>query len=432
MKSYRLHDLSPDQIRELCSRNPIEDLTLLETCRAIFDAVDARGDEAVREYTLRFDGVQTPVLGVAPEEFSKAGSQVSEDSAQALRRAATNIRTFHQAQRISQEVHEVEAGIRCWRESRPIASVGLYVPGGTAVLPSTVLMLGVPARIAGCSEVTLSVPPRPDGSVAPEVLVAAEIAGISEVLRIGGAQAIAAMCIGTETVSRVDKILGPGSRIVQSAKLLASLRGTAIDMVAGPSEVLVVADETALPEFVASDLIAQAEHGSDSQTVLVSTSESTLTEVGSLLESTTQDLPRRRFAADALEQSFSVLAPSLEDALRFANSYAPEHLILHLEDPRQWVSNIDSAGSVFLGPWSPEVAGDYASGTNHTLPTSGLARSFSGVSLDSYVKKITFQELNEDGLRALAPTLETLAALEGLEGHRRAVAIRLGRGSTDS
>ena len=400
MKRYLLQDLGPDQIRALCARNPVEDRELMDTCRDIFDAIATRGDEAVREYTLHFDGVETPEPYVSNEEFGEARTRVSE-------------------------IQEVEPGILCWRESRPIDSVGLYVPGGTAILPSTVLMLGIPAQIAGCSQVTLCVPPRPDGSVSPEVLVAAEIAEISDVHRIGGAQAIAAMCIGTETVSSVDKILGPGSRIVQSAKLLASLQGTAIDMVAGPSEVLVVADESALPEYVASDLIAQAEHGSDSQAVLVSPSESILTKVDNLVKSMQQDLPRKRFVADTLDQSFALLAPSLDEALGFSNTYAPEHLILHVERPREWVCKVESAGSVFLGPWSPEVAGDYASGTNHTLPTSGLARSFSGVSLDSYVKKITFQELNEEGLRGLAPTLEALAELEELEGHRRAVEVRL-------
>jgi histidinol dehydrogenase len=268
------------------------------------------------------------------------------------------------------------------------------------------------------------VPPRKDGSVSPEVLVAAEIAGVGEVLRIGGAQAIAAMALGTSSVRKVNKILGPGNRFVQTAKLLATFEGVAVDMIAGPSEVIVIADDSAAPAFVAADLIAQAEHGADSRAILACPSGTLIEAVTAALEEQLDRLPRSDFARQSLEGSFALLTPTLAEAFEFSNRYAPEHLILHVDSPRRWLARVEAAGSVFLGPWSPEVAGDYASGTNHTLPTSGLARSYSGVSLDSFVKKITFQELTREGLDRLAPTLQALASLEGLEGHRRAVAVR--------
>jgi histidinol dehydrogenase len=425
MKSYRFDELSPESLEELCRRNPVADPEMMKTCRTIFDDVSRGGDEAVREYTSRFDGVDLAEHRVSSEEFSQAAEGISKLAVKALERAAQNIQTFHASQQVSEERVEVEQGIRCWRENRAIDSVGLYVPGGNAVLPSTVLMLGIPARLAGCREICLCVPPRKDGSVSPEVLVAAQITGISRVFKIGGAQAIAALALGTESVPKVDKIVGPGNRWVQTAKLLAVLEGIAIDMVAGPTEVLVVADDSALPQLIASDLISQAEHGGDSRAILVSTSGKILEEVSQRVESQVQDLPRRDFAVEALAGSFSIQLSSMEEAFEFVNRYAPEHLILHLEAPEKWVAEVQSAGSVFLGPWSPEVAGDYASGTNHTLPTSGLARAFSGVSLDTFVKKITFQELTQEGLRGLAPTLEALAELEGLEGHGRAVRARL-------
>jgi len=425
MKSYRLEELSPEGLEELCRRNPVADPERMETCRTIFDDVSRLGDEAVGKYTRRFDGVDLSEHRVSRQEFSQAAEGISNLAVKALERAAQNIQTFHASQQVSEGPVKVEPGVRCWRENRAIDSVGLYVPGGNAVLPSTVLMLGIPARLAGCREICLCVPPRKDGSVSPEVLVAAQITGISQVFKIGGAQAIAALALGTETVPKVDKIVGPGNRWVQTAKLLAVLEGVAIDMVAGPTEVLVVADDFSSPELIASDLIAQAEHGGDSRAILVSTSKEILEEVSQKVDSQVQDLPRRDFAVEALAGSFFIQVPSMKEAFEFVNRYAPEHLILHLEGPEKWVEKVQSAGSVFLGPWSPEVAGDYASGTNHTLPTSGLARAFSGVSLDTFVKKITFQELTEKGLLELAPTLETLAALEGLEGHGRAVRARI-------
>ena len=425
MKSYRLEELSPEGLEELCRRNPVADTEMMETCQTIFDDVARLGNEAVWEYTLRFDGVDLPEHRVSRQDFSQAAEGISNLAVKALERAAQNIEIFHASQQVSEGPVKVEPGVRCWRENRAIDSVGLYVPGGNAILPSTVLMLGIPARLAGCREICLCVPPRKDGRVSAEVLVAAQITGISQVFKIGGAQAIAALALGTGTVPKVDKIVGPGNRWVQTAKLLAVLEGVAIDMVAGPTEVLVVADDSASPELIASDLISQAEHGGDSRAILVSTSREILEQVSQKVESQVQDLPRRDFAEEALAGSFSIQVPSMEEAFEFVNRYAPEHLILHLEGPEKWVEKVQSAGSVFLGPWSPEVAGDYASGTNHTLPTSGLARAFSGVSLDTFVKKITFQKLTQKGLRELAPTLETLAALEGLEGHGRAVRARL-------
>ena len=431
MKSYRLSELPDEIIEDLCRRNPIADPVVMETCREIFDQISAGGDEAIRLLTERYDGVKLDEIRVDQEWFNQAGKEVSEEVKGALEEAACNIRKFHASQQLVEEAVMIRKGVVCWRESRAIDSVGLYVPGGNAILPSTVLMLGIPAQLAGCRRIQLCVPPGGDGTVSPEVLVAAEIAGISDVFAIGGAQAIAALALGTESVPAVDKIVGPGNRWVQGGKLLALLAGTAIDMVAGPTEVLVIADDSASPELIGSDLISQAEHGSDSRAILVSTSPTVVEKVSQLIWSQIEDLPRREFAQAALQDSFAILAESLETAFGFANRYAPEHLVLHLETPGEWVQEVQSAGSVFLGAWSPEVAGDYASGTNHTLPTSGLARAYSGVSLDTFVKKITFQELTQQGLGDLAPTLETLAGLEGLEGHRRAVRARL-EASTNS
>lgn len=427
MKTWRFEELSRDQLGELCRRNPLRDRALLETCEEVFREVEARGDAALREYTRRFDEVDVGDFRVSGREFREAAGQVRPEVVEALQRAAANIRNFHSIQRLAEQPLSVEEGVCCWRAARPISSVGLYVPGGTAVLPSTVLMLAIPAKLAGCSRILLCAPPRPDGSVHPLVLAAAEVAGVKQVFKIGGAQAIAALALGTETVPKVQKILGPGNRYVQTAKLLATFHGTAIDMIAGPSEVLVIADDSAEPAIVAADLIAQAEHGADSQVVLLTPSAALLEATLAELEKQLADLPRAAYARQALAQSHGVLVPGLEQALDFSNRYAPEHLILLVEKPREWLGQISSAGSVFVGRWTPEVAGDYASGTNHTLPTSGQARHTSGVSLDSFVKKITFQEITEAGLRSLGPTLEILAREEALEGHARAVRYRLER-----
>jgi len=425
MKKYRLSELTAGEIRRLCQRNPIDDEEIVSVCRFIFQAVAEKGDEAVRSFTLQFDGVEIDEFRVGADAINEAVQETAPEVMTALQQAAANIRKFHSAQQIPEKPVETQPGVTCWRASRAISPIGIYVPGGTAVLPSTVLMLGIPARLAGCARIILCVPPDSEGKVSPEVLAAAQIAGIRQIFKVGGAQAIAAMTFGTESIPQVEKIFGPGNRYVQTAKLLATFHGVAIDMVAGPSEVLVIADETASAEFVASDLISQAEHGGDSRVVLVSTSEKLIEDVLGELHKQAAGLPRENYVQASLSEGLALLAESLDEAFDFSNRYAPEHLILNVDDPRQYQGLIQSAGSVFIGPWSPEVAGDYASGTNHTLPTSGMARAYSGVSMDSFVKKITFQELTPEGLRSLAPTLEALARIESLEGHRRAVSIRI-------
>ncbi len=426
VKVYDLNSLSGRDVDDLCTRNPVYDPELFDFCRGVFAEVKNRGDEAVAEYTLKYDQVELSDCRVSAEEFHAAAGKIPKELNSALELAARNIRKFHSSQQMATNPVEVQAGVTCWRAARAIHSVGLYVPGGTAVLPSTVLMLGIPAVLAGCSKVALTVPPLKDGTVSPTVLAAARIAGVRQVFKIGGAQAIAALSLGTETVPRVDKILGPGNRIVQMAKLVATLQGTAIDMVAGPSEVLVIADSSADPRVVASDLLSQAEHDRDSQVVLVTTSRELVEPVQKALQDQLNLLPRKEIAEAALSRSFIVIADSLEDAISFSNDYAPEHLILLFENARECSSQVRSAGSVFVGRWTPEVAGDYVSGTNHTLPTSGAARAFSGVSLDSYVKKLTFQEISEQGLQELSGPLRLLAREEDLEGHANAVTTRMG------
>lgn len=425
IKVYDLKNLSGRDVDALCTRNPVYDPELFDFCRDVFAEIQARGDEAVAEYTLKYDHVELADCRVDAEEFHNAAKMVPKELNSALELAARNIRKFHSSQQLSTKPVEVQEGVTCWRAARAIESVGLYVPGGTAVLPSSVLMLGIPAVLAGCSKVALTVPPLRDGTVSPAVLAAARIAGVRQVFKIGGAQAIAALSLGTETVPRVDKILGPGNRIVQMAKLVATLQGTAIDMVAGPSEVLVIADKTADPRVVASDLLSQAEHDKDSQVVLVTTARELVDPVQEALEEQLSRLPRREIAEAALSRSFIVTTETLEEAISFSNDYAPEHLILLFANAIEHSSQVRSAGSVFVGRWTPEVAGDYVSGTNHTLPTSGAARAFSGVSLDSYVKKLTFQEISEQGLSDLSDPLRLLAREEGLEGHANAVTTRL-------
>ena len=425
LKVYNLKDLSGREIDSLCTRNPVYDPELFDFCRGVFKEIKARGDEAVAEYTLKYDRVDLPDCRVSAEEFRSASEKVPGNLVSALELAARNIRKFHSSQQMSSDLVEVQDGVVCWRASRAIRSVGLYVPGGTAVLPSSVLMLGIPAVLAGCSRVALAVPPLRDGSVSPAVLAAARIAGVRQVFKVGGAQAIAALSLGTETIPRVDKILGPGNRIVQMAKLAATLEGTAIDMVAGPSEVLVIADQNADPEVIASDLLSQAEHDRDSQVLLVTTSGKLVEPVQRALNRQLARLPRREIAEAALSRSYIVTAETIEEAICFSNEYAPEHLILLFDNARDFSSQVTSAGSVFVGKWTPEVAGDYISGTNHTLPTSGAARAFSGVSLDSYVKKLTFQEITTQGLSALAGPLRLLAGEEALEGHANAVSTRI-------
>ncbi len=387
--------------------------------------VRAEGDAAVRFFAEKFDGIYPSEIEADATEFAAAENDLPETLKAAIRQACSNIRSFHETQIEVPKAVETMPGVVCWRTSVPIERVGLYVPGGTAPLFSTVLMLGIPAQLAGCQEIILCTPPSAGGSVHPAVLFAAQLCGIRRVFKIGGAQAIAAMAYGTETVPAVWKIFGPGNPWVTAAKQLVSLDGVAIDLPAGPSEVAIIADKYANPMFVAADLLSQAEHGSDSQVLLFSDNERLVEEVQHEIECQLAGLPRRELATGALGNSRAVLVRTLDEAMAQVNFYAPEHLILHLKNPLDWAGKITSAGSVFLGGWTPESAGDYASGTNHTLPTGGWARAAAGVSLDSFVKKITFQQIEPEGLRALGPTIVAMARAEGLEAHAQAVEIRL-------
>ena len=396
-----------------------------ERVRQIFDDVQQRGDEAVREYTVRFDGAHLTDLRVSAAELAAAAAEVPAELQTAIRQAHANIWKFHSAQQPVEERLETMPGVHCWRKAVPVQRVGLYIPGGTAPLFSTLLMLGVPARLAGCPEVVLSTPPRADGSVNPIILFTAQLLGISTIVKAGGAQAVAALTVGTATVPAVDKIFGPGNRFVTAAKQLAAQRGVAIDMPAGPSEVLVMADASANPVFVAADLLSQAEHGPDSQVIVLSDSREVLEQTQAEVARQLRELPRAEVATQALTESRAILLRTPEEMLFFSNQYAPEHLILAVRNPEQLADGVTSAGSVFLGHLTPEAAGDYASGTNHTLPTNGYARNYSGVSLDSFLKKITFQRLTAEGLQHVGPVVETMAEAEGLRAHARAVTLRL-------
>ena len=399
--------------------------SLFDTVRDIIRAVRAEGDKAVLRYEAQFDKVQLEALEVTPQEFDEAEALVSEELKDAIRLAAENIGTFHAAQRFEPRKVETQPGVTCWQKAVPIERVGLYVPGGTAPLFSTVLMLAVPARIAGCREVVLCTPPARSGKVHPAVLVAARVAGVRRVFKAGGVQAIAAMAYGTESVPKVYKIFGPGNQYVTAAKQLVSLRDVAIDMPAGPSEVEVLADAKANPVFVASDLLSQAEHGVDSQAILVTTSKELQLAVRDEVERQLAVLPRREIAARSLANSKLIVVRDMDEAIEMTNDYAPEHLIIETEDYATLAERVTHAGSVFLGPLTPESAGDYASGTNHTLPTNGYAKAYSGVCLDSFVRKMTFQEIRPEGLRRIGPAIELMAANESLDGHKNAVTVRL-------
>lgn len=419
--------LYPDTTSQLALiQRPAEDYKHLEaTVAAIFADVQQRGDTACLHYTRQFDGVELQHMAVDESEFAAAENSVPQELRTAIERAAASIAVFHQAQREPVQVVETLEGVQCWRQSIPIDSVGLYVPGGTAPLFSTVLMLAVPARIAGCRSIVLCTPPTALGTVHPAVLYAARIAGVQRVFKVGGAQAIAAMAVGTASIPAVQKILGPGNQYVTAAKQYAASLYTAIDVPAGPSELLVVADEKATPAFVAADLLSQAEHGADSQVLLVCWQERVAECIQAEVQRQMASLPRRDIAQRALAHSSAVVVHNREEAVDFVNLYAPEHLSLAVEESSFFVARVRNAGSVFVGAYTPEAAGDYASGTNHTLPTGGWAASMSGVSLDSFVKKITYQHISREGLQRLAPTVETMAMYEGLEAHRRAVSIRL-------
>ena len=414
-----------EALPELLQRPVMDHAALQTVVQGVLDAVRTGGDKAVASYTKQFDSVTIDDLQVSEAAINEATLSLEPALKEAIQLAAKNIRCFHEAQVNGPVTIETMPGVRCWRKAVGIDKVGLYIPGGSAPLFSTVLMLGIPAVIAGCKEIILCTPPSKDGSVHPAILYAASVVGITRIYKIGGVQAIAAMAYGTETVPQVYKIFGPGNQYVTAAKQMVQESGVAIDMPAGPSEVCVLADETCNPGFVASDLLSQAEHGPDSQVLLVSTSSKVVDEINEALTAQLAVLPRKDIAQQALENSKAIVVDSMEQAIFIVNSYAAEHLIIACKNDEAIGEQITNAGSVFLGNYSPESVGDYASGTNHTLPTSGYARAYSGVSVDSFVKKITYQKLTPAGLQAIGAAVETMAAAEGLEAHKNAITIRL-------
>lgn len=410
---------------ELTKRPVFKRQEISQTIKEIFAEVEKNGDQALINYAEKFDSAIISELQVSPNEIDIAEDLISEDLKSAIQIAKENITKFHASQTDEVEKIETTKGVICWRENRAIEKVGIYIPGGTAPLFSTVLMLAIPAQLAGCREIILCTPPDKNGNINPAILYTAKLCGVSKIFKVGGAQAVAAMTFGTETIPNLYKIFGPGNQFVVAAKDFAQSLGVAIDMPAGPSEVLVIADENAVPEFCAADLLSQAEHGSDSQVIFISTNLKVLNETVEEVKKQIQELPRNEFAQKSLNNSYFILLNSIDEALEFSNLYAPEHLILAVENFENYIDQIQNAGSVFLGNYSCESAGDYASGTNHTLPTNGFAKNYSGVSLDSFVKKITFQNLSKEGLQNLGKTIELMAEAEGLLAHKNAVSIRL-------
>jgi len=411
--------------QEIIKRPVFETASLEKVVKKILEKVKARGDKAVRTYTKDFDGVKLKKLTVSEKEIKAAENLLSQELRNAIRQAKANIQKFHRTQTEEIKVIETMPGINCWRRSAGIEKVGIYIPGGSAPLFSTVLMLAIPATIAGCKEIILCTPPSNDGSMNPAILYAAGLCGVTKMFKAGGAQAIAAMAYGTESIPKVFKIFGPGNQFVTAAKQLIQKEGVAIDIPAGPSEVLVIADETAVPEFVAADLLSQAEHGADSQVILLTTSEEVAEKTRLCIKEQLKELSRKAIAEKTLANSKIVLLRSIGEAIDLSNLYAPEHLILSCSNADELTEKIISAGSVFIGNYSPESAGDYASGTNHTLPTNGYAAMYSGVSVDSFVKKITFQQLSKEGLTNIGSTVMEMAEAEGLDAHKNAVEIRL-------
>lgn len=393
--------------------------------QGILSDIKLRGDIAVKEYEFKFDKVELQTLKVTEEEIIEAESLIGDDLKEALKFAYQNIKTFHEAQRFFGKKIETQPGVTCWQKAVAIEKVGLYVPGGTAPLFSTVLMLATPAKIAGCNEIVLCSPPNREGKLHPAILVAAKIAGVNNIYKIGGVQAIGAMAYGTESVSKVYKIFGPGNQYVMAAKQVVSLHDVAIDMPAGPSEVAIIADDTANPVFVAADFLSQAEHGLDSQSVLLTTSKSMLEAVDAEVKRQLEVLPRKEIAVASISHSKLILVDTMDEAVELINDYAPEHLIIATADYMNVANKIVNAGSVFLGNYSCESAGDYASGTNHTLPTSGYAKAYSGVSLDSFIRKVTFQELTAEGIRRIGPTVAIMAQHEQLDAHKQAMVYRM-------
>lgn len=425
MKKYKYSDLSKTDILKLVQRNVDPANEIRTIVEGVITHVQQNGDSALFDYALKFDQVELDKLYLDKSELTSIASAINDEQKTALEVAYNNIYKFHASQLKVEDKVETMPGVTCWRELRPIEKVGLYIPGGSAVLPSTFLMLGIPAKIAGCKEIVVCSPPQKNGKVNAFIAYVALLLGIDRIYLAGGSQAIAAMAYGTETITKVDKIFGPGNQFVTKAKtIVQSTTTTAIDMPAGPSEVLVIADETANPVYVAADLLAQAEHGADSQSILACTSNKVADEVLSELDKQLPALPRAEIARAAINNSYTVITDSLEDAMDFSNIYAPEHLILATENWQSITKNIINAGSVFLGNLTPESAGDYASGTNHTLPTSSYARAYSGVSVDSFVKKVTFQYITPEGINNIGPSVEILAELEGLHAHKNAVTVR--------
>ena len=398
---------------------------LEQTVAEIISQVRERGDEALREYASRFDGVELSDLRVSETEIVEAEQRVDEALKQAIAVAAGNIERFHAAQTMQPVEVSTMPGVECVQRAVPITNVGLYIPGGNSPLFSTVLMLAVPARLAGCKHIVMCTPPGKDGKVNAAILYAARLAGVTEIYKVGGAQAVAAMAYGTQSIPRVSKIFGPGNRFVMEAKMQVSRSAVAIDMPAGPSEVMIIADQDADAEFVASDFLSQAEHGPDSQSILLTTSESLAERLPGVIDDSLNRLPRREMMLRSLSHSHVIVLRDYDEIMRFANEYAPEHLIINTADAERLAERVENAGSVFIGPYSPESAGDYASGTNHTLPTSGYAKAYSGVNLDSFTKKITFQRLSPEGLRSIGSTIEIMAENEDLMAHRMAVTVRL-------
>ena len=407
-------------------KRPTQTVKEIETTvNQVFEDVQKNGDTAIKKYTKKFDKVAVTSLKVTQEEISIAVEAVSRELKEAIQQAAANIEKFHRAQKTEKVYQETTPGVVCWQEKRPIEKVGLYIPGGTAPLLSTVLMLAIPAKIAGCQEIILCSPPNFEGKIANEILYTANLCGVTNIFRVGGIQAISGLTFGTETIPKVYKIFGPGNQFVTVAKQLATKYGVAIDMPAGPSELLVMADDSANASFIASDLLSQAEHGADSQVILVSTSEKLIEDVSKEVEKQLKELPRIEIATKAIQNSKSILVKNFKEALALINEYAPEHFIVCTKNNDFFIDGILNAGSVFIGNYTPESAGDYASGTNHTLPTNGYSKSYSGVNLDSFTKSITFQEISKKGIQNIGKSIELMALAEGLQAHKNAVSIRI-------
>ena len=421
----KIYNPQPETWSEICKRPTQTFSDVEETVKQIFKEVQQKGDKAIAKYASFFDGVTLENIQVSPEEIEIAKKEVTAELKEAIQLAKSNIEQFHAAQKTDKIVVETTIGVTCWQEKRPIQKIGLYIPGGTAPLFSTVLMLAVPAKLAGCQEIVLCSPSDKNGKINAAILYAADLCGVTKIYKVGGIQAIAGMTFGTETIPQVYKIFGPGNQFVTIAKQFASQNGVAIDMPAGPSELLVYADETAIPSFVASDLLSQAEHGKDSQVILVTTNKNILNDVEEEIYKQLKELPRQEIAQVAIQNSKLIFVETEKTALSLINEYGPEHFIVCSKNEDYFVDGIQNAGSIFIGNYTPESAGDYASGTNHTLPTNGYSKSYSGVNLDSFLKAMTFQKISNEGIQNIGKAIETMAEAEGLQAHKNAVTLRL-------